>query len=102
MEDRLKHQPTAHEPQRAHANRVCNPPPQGPNPERNLLINGGKSGSRSVGTVGTKNAMLYIAGDAHPLTPIRVDFRSLRLAERAEFLMTISPPDKNGEQTQVY
>jgi putative transposase len=41
MEDRLQHQPTAHEPQRAHTDRVCNPPQQGPNPEQTLLINEG-------------------------------------------------------------
>ena len=29
MEDRLQHQPTAHEPQRAHTNRVRNPPHSG-------------------------------------------------------------------------
>src|SRR6202012_4073661 len=47
MEDRLQHQSTAHEPQRAHTDRVRNPPQQGPNPERTLLINGGKLGIRS-------------------------------------------------------
>jgi putative transposase len=47
MEDRLQHQPTAHEPQWAHTDRVRNPPQQGPNPERTLLINEGKSRSRS-------------------------------------------------------
>lgn len=40
-------QPTAHEPQGAHTDRVRNPPQQGPNPERPLLINEGKLGSRS-------------------------------------------------------
>src|SRR3954452_9381812 len=49
MEDRLQHQPTAHEPQRAHTDRVCNPPLSGAEPEQTLLINEGKQGSRSIG-----------------------------------------------------
>ena len=48
LEDRLQHQPTALEPQRAHTDRICNPPQPGPNPEQTLLINGGKLGSRSA------------------------------------------------------
>lgn len=45
MEDRLQHQPTAHEPQRAYTDRICNPPQEGPNPERILLINGANWGA---------------------------------------------------------
>src|SRR5579872_7568724 len=48
MEDRLQHQSTAHEPRRAHTDRVCNPPQEGPITEQSLLINGGKLGSRSL------------------------------------------------------
>src|SRR3954466_5569452 len=51
VEDRLQYQPAAHEPQRAHADRICSPPQQGPNPERTLLINEGKLGSRSHATM---------------------------------------------------
>jgi transposase InsO family protein len=40
--------PTTHEPQRAHIDRVCNPPQQGPNPEQTLLIYEGNLRSRSV------------------------------------------------------
>ena len=39
---------TAHEPQRAHTDRVCNPPHSGAEPEQTLLINEGNLGSRSM------------------------------------------------------
>jgi hypothetical protein len=48
MENRLEYQPAAHELLRAHADRICSPPQKGPNPERTLLINDGKLGSRSA------------------------------------------------------
>src|SRR4051794_27836670 len=47
MEDRLQHQPTAHEPQRAHTNRVRSTPQGGAKLEQTLLMNEGKLGSRS-------------------------------------------------------
>src|SRR6476620_7526668 len=47
MEDRLQHQPTAHEPQRAHTNRVRSTPQAGAKLEQTLLMNGDKLGSRS-------------------------------------------------------
>src|SRR5580658_486321 len=47
MEDRLQHQPTAHEPQRAHTNRVRSTPQGGAKLEQILLMSEGKSGSRS-------------------------------------------------------
>src|SRR4029450_8354073 len=50
MEDRLQHRATTHEPQRAHANRVCNPPRRGAKHQRTLLINEGIQGSRSGGS----------------------------------------------------
>jgi hypothetical protein len=48
MEDRLQHQPTAHEPQRAHPNRVRSTPRGGAKLEQTLLMNGYISGSRSI------------------------------------------------------
>ena len=47
MEGRLQHQPSAHEPQRAHTNRVRSTPQPGAKLEQTLLINEGKLGSRS-------------------------------------------------------
>ncbi len=47
LEDRLQHSPAAHEPQRPHANRVCQPVPNGPEPEQTLLMNGYPSGAGS-------------------------------------------------------
>jgi Integrase core domain len=48
MEDRLQYQPTAHEPQRAHPHWVRSTPRSGAKLEQTLLMNEGKSGSRSV------------------------------------------------------
>src|SRR5580698_7798410 len=48
MEDRLQHQPTAFEPQRAHTNRVRSTPQGGAKLEQTLLMNEGKLGSRSA------------------------------------------------------
>src|SRR3984885_10079363 len=47
LEDRLQHQPTAFEPQRAHTNRVRSTPQSGAKLEQTLLITEGKLGSRS-------------------------------------------------------
>src|SRR5271170_1364742 len=47
MEDRLQHQPTTLEPQRAHTNRVRSTPQSGAKLEQTLLMNEGKLGSRS-------------------------------------------------------
>src|SRR5579864_4352866 len=46
MEDRLQHQPTALEPQRAHTNRVRSTPQPGAKLEQTLLINEGKLGEQ--------------------------------------------------------
>src|SRR5579859_7742835 len=48
MEDRLQHQPTTLEPQRAHTNRVRSTPQRGAKLEQTLLMNEGKLGSRSA------------------------------------------------------
>src|ERR1700691_546635 len=48
MEERLQHQPTALEPQRAHTNRVCSTPQGGAKLEQTLLMIEGKLGSRSA------------------------------------------------------
>src|SRR5271169_398711 len=50
MEDRLQHQPTAFEPQRAHTNRVRSTLESGAKLEQTLLMNEGKLGSRSPPT----------------------------------------------------
>src|ERR1700683_2164311 len=47
MEERLQHQPTALEPQRAHTNRVRSSPQGGAKLEQTLLMIEGKLGSRS-------------------------------------------------------
>jgi hypothetical protein len=46
--DRLQHQPTALEPQRAHTNRVRSTPRSGAKLEQTLLMNEGKFGRRSA------------------------------------------------------
>src|SRR5580704_5995133 len=56
MEDRLQHQPAAHEPQRAHTNRVRSTPQGGAKLEQILLMSEGKSGSRSP-------SLLFITGE---------------------------------------
>jgi transposase InsO family protein len=48
MEDRLQHQLPAHEPQRAHTDRVRSTPSTGAKLEQILLMNEGKLGSRSA------------------------------------------------------
>src|ERR1700679_99055 len=50
MEERLQHQPTALEPQRAHTNRVRSSPQGGAKLEQTLLMIEGKLGSRSQRT----------------------------------------------------
>src|SRR6185312_14150361 len=57
MEDRLQHQPTAHEPQRAHTNRVRSTPQAGAKLEQTLLMNEGKLGSRSRARADLANAL---------------------------------------------
>src|SRR6476469_8381120 len=60
MEDRLQHQPTAHEPQRAHTNRVRSTPQAGAKLEQTLLMNGDKLGSRSTGTTIVTFLMVFL------------------------------------------
>ena len=55
MEDRLQHQPTALEPQRAHTNRVRSTPRPGAKLEQTLLMNEGKLGSSVI-----NNLILYL------------------------------------------
>src|ERR1700712_3921834 len=72
MEGRQQPHRPAPEPQRAHTDRVCNPPHSGAEPEQTLLINEGKQGSRSIATY-------YSASFS------RVSFRSARFYDLANF-----------------
>ena len=84
MEDRLQHQPTAHEPARAHTNRVRSTPQGGAKLEQTLLMNEDKLGSRSaimgkshlllVGRAGTE-AKLGFKGHPHMLQNVSVSDR---------------------------
>src|ERR1700677_3344284 len=58
MEERLQHQPTALEPQRAHTNRVRSSPQGGAKLEQTLLMIEGKLGSRSPVADGQYRGMI--------------------------------------------
>ena len=57
MENRLQHQSTTLEPQRAHTNRVRSTPQSGAKLEQTLLMSGGKLGSRSLAARGYESCM---------------------------------------------
>src|SRR6478609_1216641 len=81
MEDRLQHEQTAHEPRRAHTDRVRSTPQGGAKLEQILLMNEGMLGSRSVA---------YI-DDARD----EIDLIEARLKVREQLPLDDRDPDKN-------
>src|SRR6185437_4335766 len=79
MEDRLQHQPTALEPQRAHTNRVRSTPQAGAKLEQTLLMNEGNLGSRSVG-------IMSCLTDRNLNSTIHAFFRKHEIDRTSEFV----------------
>src|SRR6202050_1535739 len=100
MEVRLQHQSTAHEPQRAHTNRVRSTPHAGAKLEQTLLMNEGKLGSRShdAGDSGVSFSLRCgqtPVDDRGPIQCTHSEYQSSHIPETREIHATASPDNCN-------